>query len=168
MTVRNSSPARTRKVALALCAGALGASLALTGCASGDKAQSPKTTVSDEAGIGLDGAHAKEILAGALNSTDATVGDYVDTSNPQTAADVKVVDRGLDDAGISADSFTVTKITDGGKVNGNPVAYVSAEADVQDLDQPITADLQFIELDGTWKLSADGVKTLKDLVAPEQ
>ncbi|MFZ2510492.1 MAG: hypothetical protein WAW85_05310, partial [Gordonia sp. (in: high G+C Gram-positive bacteria)] len=110
MPLLNHAASPTRRAALAVGALALGTSLVLTGCASGDKAGKTTTTVSDEAGIGLDGEAAKQILVGALDSSGDSLDEYVDTSDPQTAAAVQVVDAGLTDAGISAGSFSVTRI----------------------------------------------------------
>ncbi|WP_234353772.1 DUF4878 domain-containing protein [Gordonia iterans] len=169
-----------RRPMLAVVACAAGAALALTGCSdakdtaenaasavtsAATDAASAVTSKTDEAKAtvqGLDDQKAQEILRTAVNpdTSGDEIDNVVDTSNPATKAAIQAYAKGSSAAGYTPDIYSVKRVAAVDDVDGNKAAEATVAVKSPHVPDPVDITLTYVQIDGTWKLSADAVTQL--------
>ncbi|WOC13052.1 DUF4878 domain-containing protein [Gordonia sp. MP11Mi] len=155
-----------RRPVVGIVALAAGAAIALTGCSSDDDTAADSTTTttsstSTEQSAGesaeLDNAQAQTILRKAVDpaTPEADLDAIVEITNPGVKAALVGYAKGSSKAGYTPDIYTVKSV----KVNGDKaIAAVSVKS--PHAPGPVDMDFAYVNVDGTWKLSADAVNAL--------
>lgn len=165
---------RKNRPAVAIAGLAAAAALVLTACgdddSAGDAADNATSVVGSaiteaseavdggvDAVTGLSNSDAQDILRTAVNpDTPADeIPNVVDTSNPATQAAIVGYAEGSSRAGYTPDIYEVKDVEEDGDS-----ATVSVAVDSPHAPAPIDVDLQYVKVDGDWKLSADAVEQL--------
>ncbi|MCF8609824.1 DUF4878 domain-containing protein [Gordonia sp. HY285] len=143
---------------------AAGAAIALTGCSSDDDTAADSTAMSStsaEQSAGqsaeLDNAQAQTILRTAVDpaTPEADLDAIVEITNPGVKAALVGYAKGSSKAGYTPDIYTVKSVkVDGDKATAT-VAVKSPHAPA-----PVDMDFAYVNVDGTWKLSATAVQDL--------
>ncbi|MCF8586979.1 DUF4878 domain-containing protein [Gordonia liuliyuniae] len=139
---------------------AAGAAIALTGCSSDDDTAADSTATSStsaEQSAELDNAQAQTILRTAVDpaTPEADLDAIVEITNPGVKAALVGYAKGSSKAGYTPDIYTVKSVkVDGDKATA-AVAVKSPHAPA-----PVDMDFAYVNVDGTWKLSATAVQDL--------
>lgn len=164
---------RKNRPALAVASLAAGAALVLTACgddSASDTAASVTSAVGsaaadaseavDDQFTDLDDETAQDILRTAVNpDTPADeIPDVVDTSDPATQEAIVGYAQGSSRAGYAPDAYTVKNV----EVDGD-TATVTVGVNSPHAGQEIDIPLQYVKIDGDWKLSADAVDQLSSM-----
>ncbi|GAA4680519.1 DUF4878 domain-containing protein [Gordonia humi] len=149
---------------------AAGATIALTGCSSDDNDSSADASTStttsastgaDQSGADqsaeLSNAQAQDILRKAVDpaTPEADLDGIVEITNPGVKAALIGYAQGSSKAGYTPDIYTVKSVKADGEKATATVAVASPHAPA-----PVDMDFEYVQVDGTWKLSAAAVEAL--------
>ncbi|MGO3326359.1 DUF4878 domain-containing protein [Gordonia sp. (in: high G+C Gram-positive bacteria)] len=154
---------------------AAGAAIALTGCSSDDDTSADSTasastsaeatsasadqSTGESAGESaeLSNAQAQDILRKAVDpaTPEADLDGIVEITNPGVKAALVGYAKGSSKAGYTPDIYTVKSVKVDGEKATATVAVKSPHAPA-----PVDMDFAYVNVDGTWKLSAKAVEDL--------
>lgn len=172
-----------RRPVVAVAALAAGATLALSGCSSDSNdtasAVSSAATAATSAVVSgtetasssvddLSTQQAQDILRKAVdaNTPADQLSTVVDTSTPGTEQAISGFAKGSAAGGYTPDVYTVKSVTEAEDVDGHDAAKVTVAVKSPHAPQPVDIELTYVEIDDTWKLSADAVSTLSGMAGP--